>query len=238
MTAPRPGQAYFVIHWTTGVETIPVKYNPTEIQLEKQSQFAEINIPGLIAPLQQFVRGAAETLTLELFFDTSDHGTGVTATAVTEQTDKIYAAMRIEPTGHAPPPVSFFWGEAFPGKNLPQAQANQRRESFKGLVTSCRQHFTMWSRSGVPIRAKLNLTIREYLTLSEQLAQLNPSSPDRTHGHELTTREDLFDVAHTYYGRAGEWRRIALANGIEDPRRIQSGHRIAVPRIPTSEQRP
>ena len=39
-------------------------------------QFAEIAIPGLDAPLQQFVRGQAEKLTLDLFFDTTDNGMG------------------------------------------------------------------------------------------------------------------------------------------------------------------
>ena len=57
-------------------EQIEVQYNPTELSWDKSAQFAEIAIPGLDAPLQQFVRGQAEKLTLELFFDTTDHGMG------------------------------------------------------------------------------------------------------------------------------------------------------------------
>ena len=55
---------------------IEVQYNPTELSWDKGAQLAEITIPGLDAPLQQFVRGQAEKLTLELFFDTTDHGMG------------------------------------------------------------------------------------------------------------------------------------------------------------------
>ena len=55
---------------------IEVQYNPTELSWDKGAQIAEISIPGLDAPLQQFVRGQAEKLTLELFFDTTDHGMG------------------------------------------------------------------------------------------------------------------------------------------------------------------
>ena len=232
MAIPQPGQAYLVIHWQAGDETLPVQYNPTELQLEKQSQFAEINIPGLISPLQQFVRGNAEMLTVELFFDTSDKGTGVNATSVATLTDPGYAAHRIEPTGHAPPTVTFHWGDGFPGGQLPEKQAGQRRDSFTGVIVSCRQHFTFWSRSGLPLRAKLNLSIREYLPLDLQLAQLNPSSPDRTHGHVLRQGETLQSVANTYYLRPGEWRRIATDNGIEDPRRLTPGNQLRVPRIP------
>ena len=44
-------------------EQIPVQYNPTELSFDKSAQIAEIAIPGLDSPLQQFVRGQAEKLT-------------------------------------------------------------------------------------------------------------------------------------------------------------------------------
>jgi nucleoid-associated protein YgaU len=235
MPSPKPGQASLVIHWQSrGADEIPVQYNPAELQFEKQAQYAEINMPGLIAPIQQFVRGHAEVLTVELFFDTSDKGTGAKAESVTKQTDLVYSATLIEPSGHAPPTVTFNWGSSFPGLNLPDAQAGQRRGSFTGIITSCRQTFNFWSRGGIPLRAKLNLTIRQYLPLDLQLKQLNPSSPDRTHGHVLRQGEALHGVAYQYYRRADEWRRVALDNGIEDPRRLVPGARLRVPRIPAT----
>jgi len=233
MASPKPGQAFIVVHWSSGdSDPIPVQFNPTELQLEKQSQFAEIGIPGLIAPLQQFVRGQAEVLTVELFFDSSDKGTGVNAESVAKQTDLFYSLARIEPSGHAPPPVTFHWGSEFPGQRLPSKQSGQQRDAFKGVVVSLRQTFTFWSRSGVPLRAKLNLTIREYLTLDDQLKQLNPSSPDRTHGHVLRDGESLSQLSQLYWLRPSEWRRIATDNGIEDPRRLTPGRNLRVPRIP------
>lgn len=232
MASPKPGQASLKIHWFAGGDEIPVQFNPTELQFEKQAQYAEVNIPGLMAPLQQFVRGSAETLTVELFFDTSDKGTGIRATAVTTLTDQIFAATLIEPKGHTPPPVTFKWGEGFPGHSLPKTQSGQQRTEFTGIVTSCRQTFTFWSRAGVPLRAKLTLSLREYLPLNEQLKRLNPSSPDRTHAHILAEGETLTRIAHDYYRQGGEWRRIALDNRIEDPRRLTPGRRLRVPRIP------
>jgi nucleoid-associated protein YgaU len=38
-------------------------------------------------------------------------------------------------------------------------------------------------------------------------------------------------VAARYYQRAGEWRRIAEENGIEDPRRLETGRVLRVPAI-------
>ena len=99
-------------------EQIDLQYNPTELSWDKSAQLAEITIPGLDAPLQQFVRGQAERLTLELFFDTTDHGMGKGALSVTTLTDRIYQLIKIEPKRHAPPICTFVWNDQFPGSSL------------------------------------------------------------------------------------------------------------------------
>src|SRR5688572_32611331 len=51
---------------------IPLRFNPTEYQVQKANTFAEIGIPGLESPPIQFIRGAGEKLTADLLVDTSD----------------------------------------------------------------------------------------------------------------------------------------------------------------------
>lgn len=107
------------VQWVDGKEElIPVQYNPTELSFDKSAQLAEIAIPGLDAPLQQYVRGQAEKLTVELFFDTTDLGMGAGAVSVTTWTDKIYQLIKIEPKRHAPPICTFVWNDQFPGHNI------------------------------------------------------------------------------------------------------------------------
>ena len=113
-------------------EPIEVQYNPTELSYDKSAQFAEIAIPGLDAPLQQFVRGQAEKLTLELFFDTTDQGMGAGATSVTTLTDRIYQLVKIEPTRHAPPICTFVWNDQFPGSSA----YGTRRAATSGAMGS------------------------------------------------------------------------------------------------------
>ena len=93
-----------------------VQFNPTEFSLDKGAQLAEIAIPGLDSPLLQFVRGQNEKLTVDLFFDTTETGTGAGATSVTTLTDRIYSLVKIEPDGHAPPICTFIWNASFPGR--------------------------------------------------------------------------------------------------------------------------
>src|SRR5262245_47343238 len=213
------------------MDFIDVQFNPTEFTLDKGVQLAEIAIPGLDSPLLQFVRGQNEKLSVDLFFDTTDDGTGAGATSVTTKTDPIYSLVKIEPAGHAPPIVTFAWNAAFPGADLPAAAGNQRRNTFRGVVESCRQKFTFFSPEGVPLRATLTLSLREYKTLDEQLAQLNLSSPDRTHAYLTREGDTLSRIAARYYTRPGDWRAIADQNDIDDPRRLDAGVLLTVPSI-------
>ena len=213
-------------------EEIEVQFNPKELSFRKNAQLAEINIPGLDSPLVQFVRGQNETLTLELFFDTTDEGMGSNATSVTEKTDRIYELVKIEPSRHAPPVCEFVWNTEFPGNNVSSHDgSNQRRSSFKCIVEKVDQKFTLFSHLGVPLRATLTVTLREYKTLDEQLKQLNLKSPDRPHVHVMQRGETLSAIAGHHYQRPAEWRRIAEENGVEDPRRIDPGLFLMVPSI-------
>jgi nucleoid-associated protein YgaU len=225
-------KASLVAAYSSGaLEIFEVQYNPTEFSLDKSVQLAEIAIPGLDSPLVQFVRGQVEKLTVDLFFDTTDEGTGAGATSVTLLTDPIYSLTKIEPAGHAPPVVTFAWNAAFPGAALPPAAGNQRRNAFRGVVESCRQKFTFFSPEGVPLRATLTLALREYKTLDEQLSQLNLSSPDRTHAHLTKEGDTLSRISARYYLRPGDWRAIAEANELDDPRRLGPGLLLTVPSI-------
>lgn len=213
------------------LDEIDVQFNPTEFSLEKGAQIAEIVIPGLDSPLLQFVRGQNEKLSVDLFFDTTEDGTGAGATSVTTRTDPVYSLVKVEPGGHAPPVCTFIWNAAFPGADVSPAIGNQRRNEFRCVVESIKQKFTYFSPEGVPLRATLTLMLREYKTLDEQLLQLNLSSPDRSHSHVTQRNDSLARLAARYYRKPAEWRAIADANDIDDPRRVDAGRTLRIPPI-------
>jgi hypothetical protein len=210
---------------------IDVQFNPTEFTLDKSVQLADINVPGLDAPLVQFIRGQGEKLTMDLFFDTTERGMGAGATSVTTLTDQIYGLAKIEPGGHAPPICSFLWNSEFPGSDLSPQLGNQRRTDFQCVVESVKQKFTLFSPEGVPLRATLTVSFREYKTLDQQLSQLNLNSPDRTQSHVVQGGETLAGIAAQHYNLPGQWRRIADQNAINDPRRLTPGTFLQIPPI-------
>lgn len=223
--------AKFKVYKQSGTEEIEVNYNPNSLTFEKKPKIATIPIPGLDSPLQQFVRGDLETLIVELFFDTTENGMKSGATSVTIKTDAFYGLIKIDPTTHAPPICEFIWGAKFPGDSLPAMYQNQRRTTFKGLVTSVKQEFKLFAPDGTPLRAKITLALNEYKPLHEQLAQLNLQSPDHTRVHILSAHETLASVAQTYYLNFASWKTIAAANNIDDPRRLEPGTALVIPPI-------
>jgi nucleoid-associated protein YgaU len=210
-------------------EQITVQYNPNSLSFEKPVHTAEITIPGLDSPLKQFVRGGTETASVELFFDTTESGTGAGATSVTTLTDAFYGLVKIDPQTHATPVCSFIWGEKFPGDRLPERYGNQRRTEFSCVVTSVKQDFKLFSPEGTPLRAVLTLKLEEYVPLQRQIEQLNLQSADHTRSHVLEQGESLALVSWQYLHDARAWRHIATANDIDDPRRIAPGQTLTIP---------
>lgn len=197
---------------------IPVQFNPTEYGIDKAAQIAEIAIPGIDSPILQFIRGQNEKLSLELFFDTTELGTGDVAMDVRLLTRQIYQLVKIQPKTHAPPRIRVVWGLGL---------------SFKAIVEQVQQKLTLFNPLGIPLRATVTVALREYKTLEEQVAELNLQSPDHTRSREVQRGYTLSRIAAEEYGDAREWRRIATENEgtIENPRRLVPGTVLVVPPI-------
>jgi len=209
------------------LEAFYVMFNPERYTVNKAVQHAEIGIPGLDSPILQFVRGQNEKITMELFFDTTSGGMGDDATDVREETKKVYYLLKILPETHAPPRCRLFWlNEMFSyGSTL----------SARCVLESVTEEFLLFSPGGIPLRAKLNVSFREYKTIEEQLQENPRHSGDRTKVRTLKPRQTLAALAYQEYGDSGEWRRIAEENDLENPRFVDPGTPLTVPRITAEE---
>lgn len=204
---------------------IPVQFNPPEYTLAKAAQIAEIAIPGIDAPILQFVRGQTRTLALELFFDTTRLGSTETKVVdVRLMTDVVAQLGRIQPNTHAPPRIRFIWGMGL---------------SFRAIVDNVQQKFTLFNPAGIPVRATLTMTFKEYKTLEEQLKELNLQSTDHTKRRVIRRRDTLVRIAFEEYGDASKWRVIAdyeeNRKRLTDLRRLIPGMELSIPAIDALE---
>jgi hypothetical protein len=210
---------------TSNLPGIKALFNPERYTVNKSVQFGEIGIPGLDSPVQQFVRGQTEKITMELFFDTTEAGMVDNVKDVREQTKKIYQLLKVNRELHAPPRCVLLWGDG--GKLFSFGTS----VSPWCLVESVSEEFTLFSPSGKPLRAKLNVTFREAWTIEEQLRETPRHSADRTKTYNVKRGETLSYIAWLQYRDPGNWRPIAEANKLDNPRLLSPGTRLLVPSI-------
>jgi hypothetical protein len=189
---------------------VEVMFNPNEYSLESSNRYSYQPIPGLSLPVAQFVNGESATLTMELFFDTYEKKEDVR-----NHTKKITGLLDVDKDLHTPPLIRFVWGSL----------------TFKGIVERVSSRFTMFLESGTPVRATLNVTFREVQSITEQFKRIPRQSADRTKQRTVRQGESLWHIAAQEYDDPGLWREIARANGIEDPRRIEPGTVLKIPRL-------
>jgi nucleoid-associated protein YgaU len=153
---------------------------------------------------------------MELFFDTTEDGMGEQATDVTTQTRRIYQLVKMQSATHAPPRVQLIWGSL----------------SFTAVVENVQQRFTLFSPTGVALRATVAVTFREYRTLQQQLDELKLETADHTVSVTVARGEPLDAIAFRVYGDPAAWHVIAEHNRLSDPRRVAPGTQLELPPLP------
>jgi nucleoid-associated protein YgaU len=193
-----------------GRAVIPLHFNPSEYKLKKENTFAEIAIPGLESPPLQYVRGGARVLTMDLLVDTSAELTSVRDKYVAE----LERLMAKNEKLHAPPIVDFVWAE----------------EVFHGVLQSLEVTYVLFHTDGTPLRAKLAVQLKEYRPVEVQLRD-EETSPDVEKQYSSRARETLASISWAVYRDPALWREIARANAITDPRMLEPGTVLTVPRL-------
>lgn len=201
-------------------DTLTVDFNPTEYAQNASTSYAEAAIPGLQAPLIQFGRGEAQTLSLELLLDTHTYGgdADIRETALR----KLDGFLAVDGELHAPPPCRVVWGSLV----------------FVGVLTELQRRFVLFLDNGRPVRARVQLSFKEYVPVEIQVRSVPRASPDKRKAWRFREGDRLDRVAFDAFGDPALWRAIALANGIEDPLRIEPGRLLRIPALPPGAPRP
>lgn len=207
---------------STGEAPIAVMFNPEQYTLNRDINYAQTAIPGLSAPVLQFVNGNMQTLEMELFLDTyEEHRVGSRVQNrpredVRRLVRMITDLMNIVPATHAPPILLFTWASL----------------SFRCVLARANQQFTMFMPDGTPVRARLTVTFNEFRNLDFEAKEIKRETADFSKFHLVRQGETVSAIAALVYGNPRLWRPIALRNGIADPRVLPVGARLVVPRLP------
>lgn len=189
---------------------IPVMFNPPDYQLTKTNRFAELKVPGLPGSVLQYVGSDAQSLTMELFFDTTDTGVDVRT-----RTEAITSLTKPVSSTKAPPRLLLLWGSLI----------------FPCVLISVKQHYEYFNSLGMPLRAKLNVEFKGNDKLETLLAEMPLPLIDQAVRHMVKGGDSLQSIASEQMGDPKKWRQIAQANAIDDPRNLADGLKLSIPRL-------
>ncbi|WP_028644982.1 CIS tube protein [Nocardioides sp. URHA0020] len=212
-------KAFLEIEGTT--DKVPCLYNPETVTVGRRNNWVSNPMPGRGVPTLRYAGANSGWLKVDLIFDTTNDGTPVST-----HTGKIVDLMDVDPSlpgsdettsNVRPPTVTFHWGDL---------------HSFKAVIEGLRLSFTYFSSAGVPLRANMELELRQYEPSLAFGAQ-NPTSgtPKPHRVHRVQPGETLDRISARYYGDSTRWRLLASANGLEDPLAVRPGTMLTVPRL-------
>ena len=203
-------------------QSYPVLFNPEEYTVNRDNNFAQVAVPGLQAPLLQFIHGNMQTLEMELLVDSyeshSVNGKAINAanSDVRLLTSQITSLLDINADTHAPPVLLFTWGSL----------------SFTCVLAKAAQRFIMFRPDGVPVRARLTVAFHEFTNADLEPKEVKRETGDFTKTYTVAQGDTLSGIAANLYQDPTSWRPIAIANQIDNPRQLTTGQQLTIPRLP------
>ncbi|MBQ4511985.1 MAG: LysM peptidoglycan-binding domain-containing protein [Anaerolineaceae bacterium] len=210
--------------------SVEVQFNPTELSINRSTNWEGIPVPERDFPRTEFKGGNAATYTLNLFFDayaTDDYKSTKPARRDIRKDINKLMAMGLRTYGFGvplpypylgePPSIIFVWG----GIKL-----------FRAVMTSINVNYTMFDSNGVPTRATATCTFMEQSHPLDILPPQNPTSRTEARHTVRVTQGDRLDlIANNFYGDSRMWRKVAEANNLDDPFNLRPGQLLTMPNV-------
>jgi hypothetical protein len=184
------------------IKDIEVLFNPTELTDSVSAKWE--GDKGNM----QFKGTDFANLTLNLFFDSYEEGIDVREDHKTRDGRNVIGTKRISEliipseegkAGKKPPVCLFSWGKFF----------------FKGVIEKVDQNFIMFLSSGIPVRAKVTITMKNVQGLKDVLKLNGIEACRKVRVVKEGDRLDL--IAAEELKDENKWYMIASANNIVNP---------------------
>lgn len=196
-------------------------FNPESISLSYTIHYAELQSPGSGGEQANFVHGKQAVSPLKIILD----GTGVADTGSARSqaesvTDKIERfldlCVRINGSSHEPNFLRLQWGQGV-------------LQQFDCRLHSLSINYTLFDRSGAPLRAELDVRFSEDVPNDTRARKENRSSPDVSHVRLVRVGDTLPLLCQEIYGSPQPYLLVARANRLDNVRALRPGQKIVFP---------
>jgi hypothetical protein len=201
-----------------GTNPFVVWINPSSYSYTRKICYNDRQAQGSPGPSPDFNRVGDEDISFELMFD----ATGVIpvptgqsyANGVTDAINQFIGMVAtLKGTIHSPNYLILGWAQL----------------QFQCVLTTLKIDYTLFSPSGVPLRAKMAVSFKSY-TSEAMLAKGTPkSSPDLTHIVTVIAGDTLPDLCYKIYGDSGYYAKVAHHNRLLSFRHLTPGTELLFP---------
>ncbi len=189
---------------------IHLQYNPEKYSIAKRVTWSDKKRQKT-TPQLQFKEQGRKDLSFELFFDTYEDNTDVRK--FTEEIVKLTEPFVEVGKATRPPICLFSWGKL----------------SFKGVLVQVTQNFTLFSRHGIPLRARLTVSMKQFTTAKDEAKGTMPCDPEKI--WIVKEGDRLSSISDKEFGSPHLWRHIADENKIVNPRQLKPGQVLILPAL-------
>lgn len=194
-------------------KVVPIQFNPQSLKVAFTNQRAGGD-QRAGAPIQFIGRGTTR-LSLELIFDVTVNRENLAQNEkndVRQLTKEVTYFITPKGQDYIPPGVRFSWGSFL----------------FEGVMDSMNENLEFFSADGRPLRASVSISFSR-----QEIQFKRKPIPANAHGAEVasvgTRPQEIARAGDTVQGIASradcprDWKNIAAANDIENPRRLGAG---------------
>lgn len=100
---------------------------------------------------------------------------------------------------------------------------------FFARLTSMSIDYTLFKPSGEPLRAKVSLAFKGFMSNEEEKLKANRSSPDLSHRVEVKSGDTLPLLCYRVYNDCSYYRQVAKINNLSDFRNLTPGLKLHFP---------
>lgn len=195
-----------------------VMLNPSSYSRELSIEYSKSKTLGQHGGESKFSAYRPETVKFDLILDgtgvvPTSSGSGQTSAVKTQIKQLESVVYGYDGEEHEPNPVRLLWGSLI----------------LFGRLTAMSLDYTLFKPNGEPLRAKVNLSFRGFMSATEESLRANRSSPDLTHRVEVKAGDTLPLLCHRIYQDSSYYPEVARVNNLSNFRHLEPGTRLYFP---------
>lgn len=190
-----------------------VLVNPEKYSQTLDVTYESTGAPGSKNSTLKFSKMPPAELKFELLFD----ATGAIENSPTDLATEIATFQKVvydyDGTIHEPRYLMLYWGKM----------------KFGARLTSLNYSYTLFAPNGAPLRAKADVSFKNYENPSTIVKEEDKQSPDITHHVVVTAGDTLPGLCYRVYNDTRFYLDVARHNRLVDFRRLRAGQLLTFP---------